>query len=103
VQDRLLRYFDIAQFLVPPAYTFGNVTRTLPDVRAPSRINYNLAIQKSFRLRERQRLNFRGEVFNLTNTPYFFRPGQNLGSTDFGLISSASGERLAQVSLKLDF
>jgi len=103
VQDRLLRYFDVSQFLVPAAYSFGNVTRTLPDVRAPSRIAYNLALQKSFGLWERKRLNFRGDFFNLTNTPYFFRPGQNLGSTDFGVISSASGERLAQLSLKINF
>lgn len=102
-QSRLLRYFDTSQFTVPAAFTFGNVGRTLPDVRGPGRVSYNMAIQRSIPIRERLRTTFRAEAFNLTNTPYFARPAQQLGGAGFGVISAATGERQVQISLKLTF
>jgi hypothetical protein len=102
-QARLNRYFDVSQFTVPEAFTFGNVSRTLSDVRGPSRVNYDLALQKSFLLREPVSLLFRAEAFNLTNTPYFLTPGEALGSQTFGVINAATGERQVQFSLKLLF
>lgn len=102
-QSRLNRYFDTAQFTVPAAFTYGNVSRTLPDVRGPSRVNYDLAVQKSFLVREPVSLLFRAEAFNLCNTPYFITPGEGLGSPTFGVINSAIGERQVQFSLKLIF
>ena len=102
-QTRLLRYFDIDQFTVPAPFTFGNVGRTLPNARGPARVAYNTAVQKSFPIREQLRASFRAEAFNLTNTPYFARPAQNLGGAGLGVISAASGERQVQLSLKLTF
>ncbi|MFN0103902.1 MAG: carboxypeptidase regulatory-like domain-containing protein [Bryobacteraceae bacterium] len=102
-QTRLLRYFDTNQFTVPVPFSFGNVARTLPDVRGPARVAYNMAIQKSFNVREPIRAVLRAEAFNLTNTPYFARPAQGLGSAGFGVISAAGGERQVQLSLKLAF
>jgi hypothetical protein len=102
-QSRLNRYFDISQFTTPPAFTFGNVARTLPDVRGPARRNYDVALQKSFLVREPLSVVFRAEAFNLTNTPYFFTPGEGLGSPTFGVITAASGERTVQFSLKVVF
>src|SRR5262249_47897964 len=32
-QSRLNRWFDTSQFTATPAFTYGNVARTLPDVR----------------------------------------------------------------------
>jgi hypothetical protein len=102
-QSRLNRYFDVSQFTVPEPFTFGNVSRTLPDVRSPSRTSYDLAVQKSFLVREPVSVRFRAEAFNLTNTPYFATPGEGLGSAAFGVISSASNERQFQLSLKVVF
>lgn len=102
-QSRLNRYFDIAQFLVPPSFTYGNVARTLPDVRGPSRINYDVGVQKAFTVREPVALVFRAEAFNLTNTPYFLQPGEGLGTNTFGVITASAGERTVQFSLKLTF
>jgi hypothetical protein len=102
-QSRLLRYFDTSQFTVPPAFSFGNVGRTIPDARGPARVAYNTAVQKSFNIREPLRALFRAEAFNLTNTPYFGRPAQQLGGNGFGVINAASGERQVQLSLKLTF
>ncbi|MBI3684006.1 MAG: carboxypeptidase regulatory-like domain-containing protein [Acidobacteria bacterium] len=102
-QERLNRYFDLSQFTVPEPFTFGNVARTLPDARGPSRVNYDFALQKAFTLREPYSLLFRAEAFNLSNTPYFATPGEGLGSPSFGVISAASGERQVQFSLKFLF
>ncbi len=108
VQSRLTRYFDTSKFTVPAAFTFGNVSRTLPDVRAPGRRNYDLAVSKNFLVREPVSIQFRAETFNLTNTPYFggvnragANPGNNLGSGNFGVIEDSTGERQVQFSLKV--
>ena len=103
VESRLSRYFDISQFTIPAPFTFGNVSRTLPDVRSPGRRNYDFALQKQFAATERVSVLFRAEAFNLTNTPYFFAPGTALGSTSFGVISASSGERQIQLALKVLF
>jgi len=108
VESRLNRYFDTSQFMVPAPFTFGNVSRTLPDVRGPGRRNYDVALTKSFRLREPVSLLFRAESFNITNTPYFggvnsigANPGAGLGTSTFGVITDATGERQVQFSLKV--
>ncbi len=102
-QTRLNRYFDIAKFTVPDPFTFGNVARTVADVRGPARRAYDLGVQKRFPVREPLSLVFRAEAFNLTNTPYFFSPGEGLGSATFGVVTASAGERLVQFSLKLMF
>jgi len=102
-QSRLNRYFDVTRFTVPDPFTFGNVSRTVADVRGPSRRAYDMGVQKVFPVREPASLVFRTEVFNLTNTPYFFSPGEGLGSATFGVITASTGERLVQFSLKLIF
>ena len=103
LQSRLLKYFDTTAFTVPGAFTLGNVSRTLPDVRGPGRFNYDLNLSKRFDLTESIGLQVRADAFNLTNTPYFGAPGSQLGSTTFGVISSSSGERQLQFTLKLIF
>jgi len=101
VQSRLTEYFDTGAFRVPDPFTFGNVTRTLPDVRGPRRGAVDLTIHKDFHIRERLMLRARGEFYNISNTPFFGMPGDTLGSQAFGLISSATLERTAQLSMKL--
>ncbi|MGH9661643.1 MAG: carboxypeptidase regulatory-like domain-containing protein, partial [Bryobacteraceae bacterium] len=100
-QSRLSEYFDTSAFRVPEPFTFGNVSRTLPDVRGPGRAHVDLTIHKDFRLRERLTLRARGEIYNIANTPFFGMPGDTLGGATFGLISGASLERTAQLSMKL--
>jgi Carboxypeptidase regulatory-like domain len=103
VQSRLDRYFDTSVFTIPDPFTFGNTGRALPDVRAPGRRNYNVAVVKRFALTERVSAQFRSEFYNLTNTPFFFLPGTVLGNGDFGVISSASGQRQVQLSAKVQW
>ncbi len=104
VADRLNEYFDVSQFTQPPNYTYGNVSRALPDVRAPSLKNLDFSIFKNFQLRERVRLQFRAEAFNLTNTPIFGLPNTVFGGPSFGVISTqVNSPRQLQAALRLDF
>jgi hypothetical protein len=40
-------------------------------------------------------------MFNFTNTPQFAQPGQSVGATDFGTVTSAGGRRIMQFGMKL--
>jgi len=104
VSQRLNRYFDTSVFSQPAPFTFGNVGRTLPDVRRPGLRGLDASVFKNFRLAERLSLQFRAEAFNLTNTPQFGTPNQSLASVTFGVISSqANSPRQLQFGLKLLF
>ncbi|MGH9631432.1 MAG: hypothetical protein ACRD7E_24270 [Bryobacteraceae bacterium] len=56
-------------------FTLGNFPTRFPDVRFPSLKNLDLSLFKDFQLSERVQLNFRGEFYNATNTPWFAQIG----------------------------
>jgi hypothetical protein len=43
-------WFDISAFTIPAPFTFGNVGRTLPDVRSPAFTNFDMALGEQFKL-----------------------------------------------------
>jgi len=51
-------------------------------------LNVDLAVFKSFRIREKQSLTFRAEGYGITNTPHFSQPTSSTLSQSFGRISS---------------
>jgi len=104
ISQRLGRYLDTSVFSRPAPFTFGNVGSTLPDVRGPGGRNFDFSLFKSFGIGERTRLEFRAESFNLSNTPRFGLPDQNLSSVTFGRITTQSNApRQVQFGLKLLF
>jgi hypothetical protein len=104
IQGRLTKFFDTTQFTQPAPFTFGNVSRTLPDVRGPRSTNLDLSLFKNFQVTEALRMQLRGEAFNITNSPMFGLPGTALGTANFGVITSqANLPRQIQVALRLDF
>lgn len=103
VQSRLTQFFKTSVFTVPDPYSFGNTGRALPDTRGPGRRNFNFALAKKIPLNERFTAIFRGEAYNLTNTPYFNFPGTKLGNSDFGVISSSYPGRQIQLSAKVQW
>jgi len=105
------RWFDTAQFVNPPDFTFGNVGRALPDVRHPGTVNFDVSLIKDTRITERIRLQFRAESFNVANhvnlglTDDTFSPGPDgrNARAQFGTIVSARDARINQLGLKVIF
>jgi hypothetical protein len=104
-------WFNTAVFVNPPLYTYGNVSRTLPDVSNPGFFNLDLSLIKNLRIKERFTLQIRGEAFNLDNHVNLggvnggFSPGSNglNASSTFGTITSAQAARSLQFAMKLLF
>jgi hypothetical protein len=104
VQSRLTKWFDTSAFTLPPSFTFGNLARTLPDVRAPGVANWNFAVVKNTQITERIGIQFRTEIFNLFNRVQFNSPGLAQGNPQFGVISGQYNDpRLVQFALRLLF
>ena len=84
------------------------------NIPGPAFWQFDLALTRNFRITERQKLQVRGEAFNLTNS---FRagvappsltagsPGVSLalGSLNFGQITSALDPRILQLAMKYVF
>lgn len=101
-ESRLNQWFNTSCFAQPAPYTFGNVSRTMPNLRQDSLSNWDFALFKNFGFGERTKLQLRGEVFNLFNTPQFGAPNSSAGSANFGKVTSqANSPRLIQVAAKL--
>ncbi len=102
--QQLAQWFDTSQFILPAAYSMGNVGRTLPDVRGPSLTNFDMSLFKNQKLSERLTAQFRFEYFNIFNTPHFWMPNTSMGSLQFGRITGTTGlPRVGQVGLRLIF
>ena len=101
-------YFANPGALATPAnFTFGTAPRTISSVRQPGARDVSMSIFKEFpltKVREGMRLEFRAESFNTFNHPHFQGPNANVGSSDFGIISSTvNSPRELQLALKLYF
>lgn len=104
--DRLNRWFDTSVFSQPAAFTFGNTSRTLPDVRNHGTNNVDFGLLKNNRFGQDGRLNlqFRSEFFNLFNRVRFRDPGLTFGNPQFGIVNSqVNSPRMIQAALKLLF
>jgi len=103
--ERLNKWFDRSVFDFAPAFTFGNVSRTSPDIRNPGQRNFDLSVFKNLRFREDSiTVQFRAEAFNAFNTTQFAAPNAQVGNPSIGVISgTAIGARQVQLALKLLF
>ncbi len=103
---RLSQWFNTDCFSAPAAFTFGDVSRTEPNIRSDGINNWDFAIFKrtTFGPDNRFDLAFRAEFFNLFNHPQFDFPGQSFGTATFGVVSlQLNTPRLVQFGLKLSF
>jgi len=94
-------WFNTSAFAEPTPYTFGNVPRTMPHLRAPGEYTWDLAVQKNFRWQERFRAEFRVEMFNAFNHANFYAPDSGYQDPAFGTITGALPSRDVQLGLKL--
>src|SRR5262249_23155900 len=91
-------------YTTPPLGTLGNAgTRT---VAAPSHFDFNLALSRVFRIREKQTAELRWEIYNVTNS---FRPAlaplinADRANLQFGQIRASDDPRIMQFALKYAF
>jgi len=102
--QQIAQYFNTSEVAQAVAGTFGALGRNV--LRGPGFDNTDLSVSRAFPLyfREGAKLSFRTEFFNLFNRPQLGQPNATIGNRTFGRITStASGPRILQLSLKVEF
>jgi hypothetical protein len=97
-------FFDTGAFAAPGPNRFGNAGRNI--VRGPGFGNYDFSVFRTFPIQEKAKLEFRAEFYNLTNSPRFANPVNNVNAGNFGQITSTlfgEGERDIQFALRIVF
>ncbi len=104
-EDRLNSYFDQSVFSQAGNFTFGNTSRTSPDLRAPGTRAFDMSLFKRFRFHETANVEFRAEAFNVLNHPIWNGPGTTVTDPGtFGIITSKGGQRRQiQLALRIQF
>ena len=101
-QPKPERWFNIGAFAQPSAFTFGNVPRTMPNLRSHGTNNFDVSTQKYWRLwKEEAKLQIRCDFFNFFNRTAFYQPDTFFGDPGFGQVSQAYPARSTQLGLKL--
>jgi hypothetical protein len=94
-------WFNKDAFAQPALGTFGVQERNF--LRNPGYWGWDMGLRKNFPVTEKQRLQFRFEVFNLLNHPNWGGANSNPTSSSFGQVTSKGGERNLQLALKYIF
>jgi hypothetical protein len=79
--DAVNAWFDVSCFTLQKQYTFGNSRKD--QVFGPGQENANISLVKETNITEALRLQFRAEVFNITNTPALGQPGGSFAASNF--------------------
>jgi hypothetical protein len=96
------QWFNKNAFAVPSVYTFGNLGRNA--LRADSYYDLDLSAVRDFPFKERKRLQFRVDMFNVTNHPVWGTPVNDYNNPQFGkILSSRSTARQIQLAMKFLF
>lgn len=83
------RWFDTGAFALPPSFTYGNSGGNI--IREDGLRSLDCSVFKEFLVREKWKIQFRAESFNLTNTPSFLGPS--------GVVDTAAGARITATSV----
>ena len=98
-------YLNKLAFSDPPIYTAGNVTRSAPlGIFAPHNADLDVSVRREFPIRERVRLSFQADAFNVNNAVHFASPGVNIDAANFGIVGAMSNQpRKLQFSARISF
>ena len=105
IEERLNLYFDQSVFSQAGNFTFGNTSRTSPDLRGPGTRSLDLSLFKDFVVRERLTVRFVAEAFNAFNYATWNNPGTTVTDPgSFGIITTKNNDRRqVQLALKIEF
>ena len=96
-------YISPGSMSLPAAFTFGNAALNY-NLRGFALYNEDMALAKSFRIKERFRCEFRWEAFNSLNRVVWGNPGTNVSAANFGKIAGQGNPpRIMQVGLKINY
>lgn len=95
------QWFNTAAFAAPPYGFFGNAGQGL--IRGPGIVNFDMAFYKDFTFKERQTIEFRGELFNIFNHANFSAVNTSVGSAQYGQVTSALDPRIVEFALRYHF
>jgi hypothetical protein len=99
-QQSIHKWYDVACFVNPSLYTFGNTGRNV--LIGPALFSWDFGADKDFRLNEQFGLQFRSEFFNILNRPNFGLPSGSIGSAAAGTITTViTNARQIQFALRL--
>ncbi len=94
-------YLNPAAFALPALGALGNSGKG--SIRGPGAWQFDAALSRTFQFRETQKLEFRAEAFNVTNSFLMNDPTTVLNSNIFGQVTSAKDPRIMQFALKYFF
>ena len=105
--DKLAHWFNTSTFVAPTDYSYGNDSRTEPNIRDDGVKNFDIGVFKNFKFPPGERLNLqlRGEFFNAFNRVQFNPPNTSCcGGASFGQVTGQYNlPRLIQFALRLSF
>jgi hypothetical protein len=100
-KNSLNNYLNPAAFVQPDLGTIGNMGRA--NILAPGTWQFDAALSRIFQVAEAQRLEFRAEAFNVTNSMRRGNPSVNRNQNTFGQINTSRDARVMQFALKYVF
>jgi hypothetical protein len=100
-RNSYLRYLNSAAFARPALGTLGNMRPQ--NIQGPGMWQLDASLSREFRLTESQKLEFRGEAFNITNSLRLNNPVLNFRNARFGQITTSRDARIMQFALKYLF
>jgi len=89
-------------FTTPAMGTF-TTQRNRNILYGPGQTNFNASLQKRFPTFEGQSLTFRFDAFNFPNHPNWSAPDSTYTDASFGKVTSKTGQRAMQASLRYSF
>jgi hypothetical protein len=112
-QAPCIAWLDPSAFIAPPLGTYGNIGKSA--FRGPALFDTDLGMFKTFSVKERLRVQFRAEFFDIFNRTNLNNPinvstgsppfalGDSINGAGFGKILSARDPRIGQLALKILF
>lgn len=102
VSDGLQNWINPDAFTNPAPFTYGNVREN--SMFGPNYTDLDMNFSKSFPVKDKTTVEFKGELFNILNHTNLGLPDSTVTSGSFGKITGANGTgRVVQFALKLNY